>query len=46
MEWWQSFFDEITGQIMFHEEAWQRAEQSCDALVSLLGLAPGAKILD
>lgn len=46
MEWWQSFFDETTGQIMFYEEAWQRAEQSCDALVSLLGLAPGAKILD
>lgn len=46
MEWWQSFFDETTGQIMFHEEAWQRAEQSCDALISLLGLAPGAKILD
>ncbi len=46
MEWWQSFFDETTGQIMFHEEAWQRAEQSCDALVSLLGLQPGAKILD
>ena len=46
MEWWQSFFDETTGQIMFDEEAWQRAEQSCDALVSLLGLQPGAKILD
>ncbi|MDW8031088.1 MAG: class I SAM-dependent methyltransferase [Candidatus Bipolaricaulota bacterium] len=46
MEWWQSFFDETTGQIMFYEEAWQRAEQSCDALVSLLGLQPGAKILD
>lgn len=46
MEWWQSFFDEGTGQVMFTEEAWQRAEQSCDALVSLLGLAPGAKILD
>jgi len=46
MEWWQSFFDETTGQIMFHEEAWQRAEQSCDAVVSLLGLQPGAKILD
>lgn len=46
MEWWQGFFDETTGQIMFTEEAWQRAEQSCDALVSLLGLQPGAKILD
>jgi SAM-dependent methyltransferase len=46
MEWWESFFDEVTGQIMFHGEAWQRAEQSCDAVVSLLGLAPGAKILD
>lgn len=46
VEWWQGFFDETTGQIMFHEEAWQRAEQSCDALVSLLGLASGAKILD
>jgi len=46
MEWWQGFFDETTGQIMFSEEAWQRAEQSCDALVSLLGLQPGAKILD
>lgn len=46
MEWWQSFFDETTGQIMFYEEAWQRAEQSCDALVSLLGLQLGAKILD
>ncbi len=46
MEWWQSFFDETTAQIMFHEEAWQRAEQNCDALVSLLGLQPSAKILD
>lgn len=46
MEWWQSFFDEDTGRIMFTEEAWQRAEQNCDALVALLGLAPGAKILD
>lgn len=46
MEWWQSFFDEGTGQIMFAEEAWQRAEQSCDSLVSLLRLQPGAKILD
>ncbi|MCL6641960.1 MAG: class I SAM-dependent methyltransferase [Candidatus Bipolaricaulota bacterium] len=46
MEWWQNFFDEITGQIMFHDEAWQQAEQSCDALIALLGLAPPAKILD
>lgn len=46
MEWWEKFFDETTGQIMFYEEAWQRAEQTCEALVSLLGLAPGAKILD
>ncbi|MFN4217848.1 MAG: class I SAM-dependent methyltransferase [Candidatus Bipolaricaulia bacterium] len=46
MEWWQGFFDETTGQVMFYEEAWQRAEQSCDALVSLLGLQPGAQILD
>ncbi|GBD40402.1 hypothetical protein HRbin38_00258 [bacterium HR38] len=45
-EWWQKFFDETTGQIMFHGEAWQRADQSCDSLVLLLGLQPGAKILD
>lgn len=46
MEWWQSFFDEDAGKIMFTEEAWRRAEQGCDALVSLLGLQPGARILD
>lgn len=45
-EWWQRFFDETTGRIMFYEEAWQRAEQSCDAVVSLLSLQPSAKILD
>lgn len=46
MEWWRHFFNEGTGQIMFTEEAWQRAEQNCDALTALLGIAPGAKILD
>ncbi len=46
MEWWQSFFDEDMGLILFTEERWQLAEQNCDVLVFLLGLAPGAKILD
>lgn len=46
MEWWESFFNEGAGEIMFTEEAWQRAEQNCDALVALLGIVPGAKILD
>jgi SAM-dependent methyltransferase len=46
MEWWESFFDEDAGRIMFTEEAWQRAEQNCDALIALLGILPGAKILD
>lgn len=40
MEWWQSFFDETIGAVLFPEEAWQRAEENCDALIALMGLAP------
>jgi SAM-dependent methyltransferase len=46
MEWWERFFDEETGEVMFTEQAWQRAEELCDSLVKLLEIEPGAKILD
>jgi 2-polyprenyl-3-methyl-5-hydroxy-6-metoxy-1,4-benzoquinol methylase len=46
MEWWEEFFDAETGEIMFTEQAWQRAEELCDPLVELLGIERGAKVLD
>jgi len=46
MEWWERFFDTEIGEVMFTEEAWQRAEELCDPLVRLLGIEPGAEILD
>ncbi len=45
-EWWERFFDEEMGEVMFTEQAWQRAEELCDSLVELLELKPGAKVLD
>jgi len=45
-EWWERFFDEEMGEVMFTEEAWRRAEELCDPLVRLLGIEPGAEILD
>ncbi len=46
MEWWEEFFDEETGEIMFTEQAWERAEELCDPLVELLGIERRAKVLD
>ena len=45
-EWWERFFDEEMGEVMFSEQAWQRAEEFCDPLIELLGIEPGARILD
>ena len=45
-EWWERFFDEEMGEVMFSEKAWQRAEEFCDPLIELLGIEPGARILD
>ncbi len=44
--WWERFFDAEMGEVMFPEEAWRRAEELCDPLVELLGVEPGARILD
>ncbi|MDR7434998.1 MAG: class I SAM-dependent methyltransferase [Armatimonadota bacterium] len=44
--WWESFFDQEMGEVMFPEQAWQQAEELCGHLLQLLNLQPGAKILD
>jgi len=45
-EWWTRFFDEEMGEVMFTEEAWRQADELCDDLIELLGVEPGARILD
>ncbi|MDP8976989.1 MAG: class I SAM-dependent methyltransferase [Actinomycetota bacterium] len=46
MAWWEDFFDESYVQIWTASGAFEGTDQEVDGLVQLLGLAPGAAILD